>query len=90
MENETGRESGEETGRQKWGCMCVCGGGALVCETSPVTSVHHLRELSKARTTFTLSPLIKEWAYPNNDVSVCVWGVLLCLSVAITKHSDQK
>lgn len=73
------------------GDVCVCvWGGALVCETSPVTSVHHLRELSKARTTFTLSPLIKEWAYPNNDVSVCVWGVLLCLSVAITKHSDQK
>lgn len=88
MENETGRESGEETGRQKWGCVVV--GGALVCEMSPVTSVHHLRELSKTRTTFTLSPLIKKWAYPNNDVSVCVWGVLLCLSVAITKHSDQK
>lgn len=87
MENETGRESGEETGRQKWGCV---GGGALVCEPSPVTSVHHLREHSKAGTTFTLSPLIKKWAYSNNDVSVCVWGVLLCLSVAITKHSDQK
>lgn len=68
----------------------ACVWGSLVCEKSPITSVHHLREHSKAGTTFTLSPLIKKWAYSNNDVSVCVWGVLLCLSVAITTHSDQK
>lgn len=68
----------------------ACVWGSLVCEKSPITSVHHLREHSKAGTTFTLSPLIKKWAYSNNDVSVCVRDVLLCLSVAITTHSDQK